>query len=655
MTYRSFIYSIISLLGAICLTCPQARGQLPIVRIGIVTDGPWEGNDEIRSLFEQEILELTRGEFDVRFPADEHIQADWTVSSVKAAIDQLLADRQVDMMLALGVMASHEACRRRDLPKPVIAPIVLDAELQGLPLEGGGSGVKNLNYATFPDRIARDIEAFLEIVPFTKLAILVNQRYHEAIPELADRTRGILQEVGLDPQIVPVDKSADEALGNLPSDTEAVYVSPLIHLPPGDFDRLVEALIQRKIPTFSLMGRMEVERGILAGLKPNIFPKLARRVALNVQRILLGDEAGSLPVAFAVGEQLTINMATARAIGVSPSWGVLTEAELIHQAREDITRRLNVYTAVQEAIAANVELAAKDRFVAADAQNIKEARANLLPQLSLSGLGMLIDEDRAEGGMGQPERTASGSITATQVLYSEAAWANVSIQKKLHTAGQEERQQLRLDIMQAAATAYLNVLRAKTSERIQKENLKRTRSNLELARVREVVGSAGPAEVYRWESQIASNRKTVIEANAQRNLTEMELNRLLHRPLEEPFLTEEPDLDTPTLMSTEGVYFKYLGDKRTFRIFRAFLVQEGLNASPELAQLDAAIAVQERALRSANRGLFLPTLAVQGKLSHTFSREGAGSEPLPGIDDTDWSVGLSASFPLFEGGSKFAA
>ena len=38
------------------------------------------------------------------------------------AVDRLLADRDVDMILALGVIASHEACQRRDLPKPVIAP-----------------------------------------------------------------------------------------------------------------------------------------------------------------------------------------------------------------------------------------------------------------------------------------------------------------------------------------------------------------------------------------------------------------------------------------------------------------------------------------------------------------------------------------------------
>ena len=655
MTHRRCICPIILLLSLI-VAAPQAYGELPTVRIGIVTDGYWERNDEVRELFQQEILELTRGEFDVRFPPEKDIEAGWTVAGVRTALDQLLADREVDMILALGIIASDDVCRRGDLPKPAIAPFVIDAEVQGLPLKGDVSGVENLSYVFFPASIRTDIKTFLRVVPFTKLAILVNQHYHEAIPKLADRTGRIVGELGLTPEMVPIDKSVDEAFANLSPNTEAVYVTPLVHMSPGHFDRLVEGLIERKIPSFSLMGRSEVERGILAGLKPDIFPKLARRVALNLQRILLGEDAGSLPVVLAAGEQLTINMATARAIGVSPSWAVVTEAELIQQTREDITRKLHLYAAVQEAIAVNLELAAKDRFVAAQAQNIADARAHLLPQVGLFGGAMMIDEDRAKGSMGQqPERTLSGSVSATQVLYSEAAWANLSIQKKLQTGREEERRQLRLDITQAAATAYLNLLRAQTFERIQTENLKRTRANLELARVREVVGTAGPAEVYRWESQIASNRKAVIEANSRRNLAEMELNRLLHRPLEESFLTEEPGLDAPTLMSTEGVYYRYLGDKRSFRIFRAFLAQEGLTASPELTQLDAMIAVQERGLHSANRGFWTPILAAWGELSHTFSREGAGSQPLPGMDDTNWSLGLSASFPLFEGGSKFAA
>ncbi len=71
--------------------------------------------------------------------------------------------------------------------------------------------------------------------------------------------------------------------------------------------------------------------------------------------------------------------------------------------------------------------------------------------------------------------------------------------------GREEgRKQLRLDVAQESGVAYLNVLRARTSLRIQRDNLMLTRSNLELARVRESVGYAARDEVFRWQNERAT-------------------------------------------------------------------------------------------------------------------------------------------------------
>ena len=89
----------------------------------------------------------------------------------------------------------------------------------------------------------------------------------------------------------------------------------------AELDTLIAGLIERKLPSFSLMGQRQVERGILAGATPDSqIPRLARRTALYIQRILLGEEAADLPVEFPTGRRITINMATARAIGVSPPW-----------------------------------------------------------------------------------------------------------------------------------------------------------------------------------------------------------------------------------------------------------------------------------------------------------------------------------------------
>ena len=124
-----------------------------------------------------------------------------------------------------------------------------------------------------------------------------------------------------------------------PEDVDAVYLVPLAQLTPGEFEKLIDGLNTRRLPTFSLLGREHVERGILAGAaSQSLFERFSRRVALDVQAILLGEAPERLPVAISTKRRLSINMATARAIGVYPSFSVLTEAELLNPIRTEIER-----------------------------------------------------------------------------------------------------------------------------------------------------------------------------------------------------------------------------------------------------------------------------------------------------------------------------
>ncbi len=662
MKYLCHICMFIALLIIICPGFPQTPEQLPVKRIGMVIDGDYELNEEYLSFWRKEILELTRGDFDVQFPEDKFIVADWTAEGVKAAMDRLLTDPDVDLVLAMGVIASHDVAVRGNLPKPVIAPWILDAELMGFPYKDGTSGVKNLNYVNLPERAIREVQSFLEVVEFTKAAYLINSSYLEAVPELKTRGGDLLKRIGIDLQVIGVDETVDSALSELSPDVEAVIVGALTQTPRKEFLRLVDELITRKLPSFSTFEVRDVEQGILASVIADIAPQIARRVALNIQRILLGEEPGSIPVDISIGERLKINMATARAIDVSPDWQVLIEAELLNEEITGLERTISLSSAVLEAVDVNLDLAARERFVAAGSQDINQARSQLLPQIDLSGTGFIIDGDRAEASFGtQPQRTLSGSFRATQIIYSEPAWANLSVQRSLQKTREWDFEQLRLDITLEASTAYLNVLRAKTFLRIQRENLRRIRTNLEIARVRESTGMAGPAEVHRWESALATSRNSALQADAQRRLAEIELNRILHRPLEEPFLTVEEGLHDEWLYTNQDM-LQYTRNMRFQEIFRKFMVEEGLNASPEIASLNAAIEAQERILRSASNSLWLPTLALQGEVSHIFGKGGKGSGsslnlfssfPFPKIDNTSWNVGLSLFFPLYKGGEKF--
>ena len=648
----------------------QERPDQPLVRIGLVIDGPWERAEEVRTLFERELTDLLGGEFDVQFPASARIEADWTLAGIRAAIDRLIEDPEVDLVIALGVIASSEVARRGPLPKPVIAPFVLDAHLGGIPQRDGASGVRNLSYVTHPELYARDIEAFLEAVTFRRLALVFNARYHEALPGLSGRVAELARSIGVEVTIFPIERVDEAPLSRLPPEIDAVYIAPLTHLQPGEFDRLVAALIDRRLPSFSLFGEEEVRRGVLMGLNPETWwLRIARRVALNAQRILLGEDASGIPVAFAREEQLTINMATARAIDVHPPWRVLTEATLINQLRTGLERRVSLAGAVREALAVNLDLAAQERAVAAGLSDVGVARSQLFPQVEISSVASLIDSDRAEASVGaQAQRSLSGSAAITQLVFSEPTWANVAIQGRLQEARRYERDVVKLDIVLDATVAYLNVLRAVTFERIQRENLQVTRTNLGLARVRVTLGTAGPGEVYRWESQLASGRLDVITANAQRNLAQIALNRLLHRPLEESFDAEDAALDDVPLTAGEQNILRYIADPYSFRVFRAFMVAEALAASPELAQVDAAVAAQARVLSSARSAYWVPTVALQAGLRGLFTEGGAGTDfsptlpaglpdfsgLIPQANDLNWNIGLRISYPLFMGGARAA-
>ncbi|ABA90238.1 periplasmic substrate-binding protein and efflux pump, RND family, outer membrane protein [Syntrophotalea carbinolica DSM 2380] len=650
----------------ILLPVPFAAASPP-VRIGVVMDGPWEGNAGILRLFHEEINDLLGHEFSIQFPERANLTADWTPLAVHRCIDRLLSDPQVDIVLAIGMLAGQDLARRGPLPKPGLALLTTDRSAQRLPASNGSSGVHNFTYIAPATSLLRDLQLFQELVPFRHLTILSYRPYHEAIPEIAQTLEKKLAADGIELTVIPLEGRVAPALAALPVTTDAVYITPLLLSAP-EFRKLVGTLIERKLPSYSYLGYEEVQQGVLAGSAPATdFSRLARRTALNLQRILLGEDAADLPATINRDERLTVNMATARAIGFSPTWDALIEAEQLYAEPRGAARRWSLESVVREAVAVNLDLAAADRKVAAGLEDIRKARANLLPQLGLSATGLMIDDDRAAASFGtQAERSLSASLELQQSLYSEPAWANFEIQRHQQAGRQEEWRQLRLDVIQEAASGYLNVLRAKTLQTVQKNNLRVTRSNLDLARMRREVGFSSPAEVYRWENQLARDRRALIDADVARTQTEIALNRTLHRPLEEAFATADQGLDDPVLIASDPRLFAQLATPAAFARFRDFMVEQGLRSSPEIKRLDAAIAAQQRARTAARRAFWVPDLSLQAGVTQLLGEDGEGVDSpfnrfkgllpvdIPEADDTSWHVGLKLSLPLFAGGSRWA-
>jgi outer membrane protein TolC len=571
---------------------------------------------------------------------------------------------EVDIVLVLGIIGPAYVTRRADIPKPVVAAVVLDPETEGIPVQVRErplpgrddvervrvSGVTNLSYVSYNQDLAREVEAFREITPFSRLTILMIEGLENEFAGMREKAMQTLNGLGVEATFLPVGRSIDEALASLPADTEGVMLGALAHLSAGEFERLIAGLNQRKLPTYSLSGQADVRRGVMASLKVDrneLF--LVRRVALNLFNIVRGEGAAELPIDFSVDEQLTINMATARAVGVDPTFALLAEAELVGERGTPPARRVSLSDVVQEAANVNLDLIPAEHQVEAGFELVREARSALLPQAVISGAGSIIDRDRANAF--QSDRQLSGALGISQIIYSEQAKAGYDVERQLQTSRQEERFQLRLDIVLEAAQSYLDVLRAKTVEDIQKKNLALTRSNLALARARVDVGTAGRDELLRWRSQIAQNRRSVIDASAQRNRAEIAVNRILNRAIEEPFETVEAGLDDPQLTVNFERLRPFIESPGSFTLFREFMTQEAFDGSPELRKFDAAIRAQERTLLATKRAFYIPAIGLDAQV-RTFKNGGEPSSILPGApNNVDWTLGLSVSLPLFQGGA----
>ena len=620
------------------------------VVVGTIGDGQGKRCFICAQLLVDEIRALTRGEFDVRFPESKRIIGDWTRSSVSAGLDRLLNDPEVDVILAIGPLAGTEAASRGPLRKPVIAPLVIDTDLQGMPSQKDTSGVPNFTYVSPIKNFERDIEAFLRIVTFERLAILVDRGLLEALPQLQELARRTAAAYGFTPVVVPVDDNVLELLARFPDDVDAVFITPLARFSDNELVALANALKARGLPSFSFWGRPEVELGVLASMAADDDgQRLARRVALNVQRILLGEEPAEIRVSISQRERMTLNMDTVRAIGVSPPWDVLTEALLLNQAIDD-EPRLTLRRAINIALQTNLALAVNRFGVELARDDLALARSQRRPQLEVGAQALVIDDDRAEASFGQQaERSAVASATVNQLIYADGVNADIDIRRHLLEAAANDLSAAELDTVLQTSTAFLTVLGARRLENIQIDNLETTRANLDLARTREAIGVSGPTEVIRWEREIADNLKSLAEARSTRLRAELQLNRALHRALDREFALADISVANAGLLATDPRVVQRVDNPLDLQVFTRFMVAEGLAASVEIRSLDASIAAQRRAVVAARRTRW-PTVSAQAGVTNAVDESGEGSDVPSVADDTEWSVALNLSLPLYEGG-----
>ena len=647
MSFRFFGLFLCTAL--MCLALPAIAQQQ--IGVAVVGDGPSDRFSILHQQYIDELLALTAGEFDVQI---RRFSGEWGKESIDVALEDAYADADVDLVLVIGFVANQIAATQREFSKPTFLPLIIDTGLIAGDARIGRSGVRNLNYLNVYADFAEDLDTLSRIVPYRKLVLFVDASFLSAIPALRDASYAASAARGIELLPVTHDGIDHQLMNRVPAETDAIFVSGLPRMPPADFDRLVEAINSAGLPSYGFAGVADVERGLLVtNSEPRDVDRHARLNALNMQAVMLGERAEDQPITSQLKEKLTINMATARTIGLSPSFDVLSEAVLLNEDAKASGPEYGLVEIARMALDQNQDLQAEAFGVEAGLQEIARARANLLPQLGASA-GHTLRKDSPSVSAGIfAERSSDAAISLDQLLYSDAASANLKIQKELQRTRLASLQEFRLDVVQAATTSYYTVLNARSQLTVQENNLRITRANLELAEDRVRIGSSTAADVYRWQAEVARAQISVLNARAALNQSWETLNRILHMPQGVRLALKEATFEEPFVMTREA-FDQLVRNPADYARFSRFYIDRALRQAPELEQLNAQIAAKRRELTSQRRAYWLPDVSVGGRYTNNLGQSGLGAGPPAGQDLNDWSVGIQATLPLFSGGLKRA-
>jgi outer membrane protein TolC len=165
------------------------------------------------------------------------------------------------------------------------------------------------------------------------------------------------------------------------------------------------------------------------------------------------------------------------------------------------------------------------------------------------------------------------------------------------------------------------------------------------------VGTSTPADIYRWDAEVARAQIRLFDTQAEVTKAWTTLTRILHRPLGERFVLREATFDGPFVITRREID-SLVSSRVDYERFSTFMILRGLKQAPEIAQVDARLAAKQRELKSEKRSYWLPEFSVGGQYTRNFSQSGAGAGQFAGEGLDDWSVGVQASLPLFSGGLK---
>ncbi len=616
--------------------------------IGFLLDYKTPEIKPLLTLLQKEIKDVVGEDAIINFPETNVLINNYSIEKARANYNTLV-NNDTDIIIAFGITNNEVVSKLKTHKKPTILFGSVNKDFNYFDDSKEISGISNFTYLVVPQSYEKDLSVLKEITSFTNVGIAVKEDLISILPfkRIFDKEATTL---GFNYKIIPYNTS-DDIVNDITSDIDAFYLASGFFLNKSDITKIATKLIDKKIPSFTSTSIEDVENGIMATNQSNDnINQFFRRIALSVESHISGENLSELPVHIDYNDKLTINHNTLERVGVSTKYSLIANTNFVGDFVVNALseKKYNLLDVMNAVIGENLGLKSSKRNVELSEQDVKTSKSNYLPSVTASASGVYVDPDLAEISNGQnPEFSTSGNIALEQTLFSEAANANISIQKEVLKAQKETYNADKLDAIFNASNVYFNALILKANLQIQIQNLNLTKKNLQIAKQNFEAGQSGKTDVLRFTSERAKNTQALVEATNQLEQTYYTLNQLLNNSITLEIDVDEAELGEGILKNYNYQQLRDVIDDPKLRIpFVEYLVKVAKENAPEIKSLDYNLNATKRNIQLNSYGRFLPTLALRGQYNRDFNRWGKGSAPAPVLND-NYNIAVNLSIPIF--------
>ncbi len=313
------------------------------------------------------------------------------------------------------------------------------------------------------------------------------------------------------------------------------------------------------------------------------------------------------------------------------------------------TKTLTLDQARQFALERNLSVAQAQNNVESAQAGVLAATGNYFPTLSASGGWSRSQNDRPGtdpfffNGIlipGSSGRTVNNNFSAGvdlnyTIFNGFAREGNYTSASAAAVSSENTAIRTRQSIVFQVESAYLNVLRNEQLVKVSEENLKRDQRQLERITESNRVGALSRADVYRQQSQVASDELNLINAQNNFDKAKADLLALIGLDVNEDYQISDPSITTEIAQSDLEAA---AAQAQTF----TQLATKAVTSRPDYVGAQEAVRSAEAGVTSARAGYFPSVSAYAGY--------GVSSSQLSKISDNkniNW--GLNLRWTLFDG------